>query len=598
MPEAVRALSYSVRLVAAVGRWRALAWLFGMAMMNLAGLGAALLGRAVVNAVTSHHRQQAVVLGVTTALLLAGLLLTVCGVLALQPKITELVSNRFDEELVRATMQLPAHLHATPAVQDRLEQLRQVRGSPVHLTFAALQFVFLTVNLVVTLALLGSFSPALLLLPLFGLPLVLARRQQVSALGGLQEEVAQDRRLSLGLFRLSTSAAQASEVRLFGMGPVLLDRWEATRTRADTRANQVTARSSLIVATAELLFAVGFIGALVFSVHEAVRGHSSLGDVVLLMSLAQALTQLLGGLAGIFGWFGVVLATVRRYLWLTDRVREHRATLIATRDLVPAPSVLHTGIRLSGVCHSYPEADAPALIDVDLLLPAGATVAVVGENGAGKSTLVALLLGLLSPSSGELSVDGVALRSIDPGSWSDASSIVLQDHAKLQFIAQESIGVGLISRIEDREHVQRAVGRAAAGPVVADLPDGLDSALGTSYGQGGRELSGGQWQRLAVARGLMRETPLLLVMDEPTAALDAQAESELFGSYAAAARRAASTTGGITVLVSHRFSTVRSADLIIVLNKGRVVEQGDHAALMALGGLYAELYLLQAHGYR
>ncbi|MCU1587146.1 MAG: Xenobiotic-transporting ATPase, partial [Frankiales bacterium] len=281
-----------------------------------------------------------------------------------------------------------------------------------------------------------------------------------------------------------------------------------------------------------------------------------------------------------------------------DRLAAHESELAAAHDLQPAPAALDIGIRLVGVAHTYEGAAEPALQGLDLLLPAGATVALVGENGAGKSTLTGLLLGLIEPTEGEIAVDALPLRAISPASWHDATSVVLQDHAKFELVTQQTIGIGDVPLIEDRAHVEGAVHRASAGTVIDDLPDGLDTALGNSYGQGGRELSGGQWQRLAVARGLMRDTPLLLVMDEPTAALDAQAESELFSSYSAAARRAAALNGGITVLVSHRFSTVRSADLIVVLDQGRIVEQGDHAQLMALGGLYAELYELQAAGFR
>jgi ATP-binding cassette subfamily B protein len=195
-------------------------------------------------------------------------------------------------------------------------------------------------------------------------------------------------------------------------------------------------------------------------------------------------------------------------------------------------------------------------------------------------------------------VDDVSLAAISPASWHDATAVVLQDHAKFELATQQTVGIGDVAWIDDRPHVEGAVLRAAAGTVIDDLPDGLDTELGNSYGQGGRELSGGQWQRLAVARGFMRDAPLLLVMDEPTAALDAQAESELFSSYSTAARRAAALNGGITLLVSHRFSTVRSADLIVVLEQGRIVEQGNHGQLMALDGLYAELYELQAAGFR
>ncbi len=592
------ALRYSVGLVARVGRWRAAVWALSLILLQNVGLLGALISASLIDAIVERNEPRAVVLGISMALLLASVQVVLCLLLSFQPKVEEVVLARFDEELVATTLALPAHLHAAPEVQDRLEQLRQQRSAPHNLTYAALAFVSLAANLIVSVVLLGSFSLILLVLPLFGLPLIYARGKQTRSFINLQQEIAQDRRLALGLFRTSTSAAQADEVRLFGMGPTLISRWQTVRVRADHRADVVGVQTAVPVAAAEVFFGLGFIGALTLIVRQALRGEATTGDVLLLTSLAASLTRLLGGLAGISGWLGTVMGTVQRYLWLRERLVQHRAELTAEGELVPAPTALREGIRLVGVTHTYAGAERPALADVDLHLPAGATVALVGENGAGKSTLTALLLGLLDPSEGHVQVDDLPLRQIDPVAWNDATSVVLQDHAKFELVTQETVGIGLVPRIDDRPLVQAAVSRAAADSVVNDLPEGLDSPLGTSYGQGGRDLSGGQWQRLAVARGLMRETPLLLVMDEPTAALDAQAESELFSSYSAAARRAAGATGGITVLVSHRFSTVRSADLIVVLDQGRVVEQGNHGQLMALGGLYAELYDLQASGYR
>lgn len=598
MRDAMRALRFSIGLVARTGRWRALVWAGCMGLLQMVNLLSALLAREVADAIVAQNETRAVVFGVATALLLASIQVVLCLLLSFSPKVEEASLAKFDEMLVGTTLALPAYMHSSPPVQDRLEQLRQQRSAAFNLNYAALAFTFLSLNLITTVFLLGSFSLLLLLLPLFGLPLIYARGRQTKAFIALQQELAQDRRLALSLFRTSTSAGQASEVRIFGLGPAVVGRWQEIRLRADRRADDVGTRVSIPVAAAELFFGLGFIGALTLIVRQALRGQASVGDVLLLTALAGSLTRLLGGLAGIFGWLGTVMGTVQRYLWLRDRLAAHQAALTADGDLQPAPASLQSGISLRGVSHTYGGAAGPALSDIDLDLPAGATVALVGENGAGKSTLAAVLLGLLDPAEGQVLVDDVPLRAIDPAAWNGATSVVLQDHAKFELVTQETVGVGNVPHIDDRSLVQAAVGRAAAGTVIDDLPEGLDSALGSSYGQGGRELSGGQWQRLAVARGLMRETPLLLVMDEPTAALDAQAESELFSSYSAAARRAAGATGGITVLVSHRFSTVRSADLIVVLDQGKVIEQGDHATLMALGGLYAELYELQASGYR
>ncbi len=228
-------------------------------------------------------------------------------------------------------------------------------------------------------------------------------------------------------------------------------------------------------------------------------------------------------------------------------------------------------------------------------LPPGTVVAVVGENGAGKSTLVKLWPGSINPPPA-WSGRRVALTDYDLPDWRRRSSAAFQDSARFEFTAGETVGLGDLGAITDRTEIDRAVETGAAGPVVISLPDGLDTQLGTSW-TGGVALSGGQWQRLAIGRSMMRPDPLLLILDEPTSALDAATEHELFGRYATAARKARDR-GAITILVTHRFSTVAAADLVVVMEDGRVTEVGSHDDLIAAGGHYAELYELQAAGYR
>jgi ATP-binding cassette subfamily B protein len=223
-------------------------------------------------------------------------------------------------------------------------------------------------------------------------------------------------------------------------------------------------------------------------------------------------------------------------------------------------------------------------------------VAVVGENGAGKTTLVKLLSKLYEPLSGTIRVDGVDLARMPADEWRARLSGAYQDFFRFELRAQQSVGLGDQPRVDDRAAVTTAVGRAGADDVVTALAAGLDTQLGPTWPDG-VEVSFGQWQKLALARGFMRDEPLLLVLDEPTAALDAETEHALFERYAEGARRGAAS-GRITILVSHRFSTVRMADLIVVLDGAHVVEVGSHEALMAKGGTYAELYRLQAEAYR
>jgi ATP-binding cassette subfamily B protein len=237
------------------------------------------------------------------------------------------------------------------------------------------------------------------------------------------------------------------------------------------------------------------------------------------------------------------------------------------------------------------------LDDVSLSLPAGRVVAIVGENGAGKTTMVKLLAKMYEPTKGRILLDDTPLANVSAHEWRGRMAGAFQDFYRFEFRARQTVGVGDLPRLEDERAVMTAVDRAGAGDVVSRLAAGLDTQLGPTW-PGGVDVSFGQWQKLALARGFMRDSPLMLALDEPTAALDAETEHALFERYAASARVDTAATGRITILVSHRFSTVRMADLIVVLDGARLVETGTHDELMAEGGQYAELYAIQAAAYR
>jgi ATP-binding cassette subfamily B protein len=336
------------------------------------------------------------------------------------------------------------------------------------------------------------------------------------------------------------------------------------------------------------MFGAAYVGAVVF---VAMRG-STPGDVLLVLAAGSRLSAYVGATVGEIGFLrGVWMHGSQRLAWLED----YAASLVATADR-EVPATLRKGIRLEHVSFSYPGTSRVVLDDVSLTLPAGAVVAIVGENGAGKTTLVKLLAKMYEPTQGAIFVDDVPLARMPAGDWRTRLAGAFQDFFRLEFIARHSIGLGDVPHMDDEPAVIGAVRRAGADDVVERLASGLSTQLGPTW-PGGVDLSFGQWQKVALARGFMRDRPLLLVLDEPTAALDAETEHALFERYAEAAR-AETNRGRITILVSHRFSTVRMAGLIVVLDGARVAEVGSHEELMAKGGQYSQLYGIQAAAYR
>jgi ATP-binding cassette subfamily B protein len=279
--------------------------------------------------------------------------------------------------------------------------------------------------------------------------------------------------------------------------------------------------------------------------------------------------------------------------WIRALVKPQPAALVQAAP----PEAIVEGLAFSDVSFGYPGGGRNVLEGVNLRLPAGSTVALVGENGAGKSTLVKLLCGFYSATTGSITLDGVDLRRFRQDAWRERIAAGFQDFVKFEFLAREAIGVGHLPEIGSEDAVLRALRRARSEDLLQRMPKGLDTELGKSN-PNGTELSGGQWQKLALGRTMMRATPLLLVLDEPTSALDARAEHLLFERYAANAKRVGHHSGAITVLVSHRFSTVRMADQIVVMAGRGVSEVGTHDELMRRGGLYAELYTMQARAYQ
>ncbi len=479
--------------------------------------------------------------------------------------------------------------HERPEYLDRLAMLRNQIFVLDHMYMSVFSTCGWILRLGVTLALLVSIHPALALLAVFALPTVLTSTWRPGVERAAEERGAAANRLARHLFDLATTAPPGKEVRVTRIGARLVAERRAAWERWYGPVAAARRWSAVWHALGWALFGAAYVGAVVFvSSVPAARP----GDVLIVLAAGARLSAYIGATVGEIGFLrGFWLDGSRRLAWLED----YAASLIEGADR-PAPEQLQEGIRFEHVSFAYPGTERLVLDDVNLQLEPGSVVAIVGENGAGKSTLVKLLCRLYRPTSGRILVDGVDLTRISPEAWRSRLAGAFQDFFRFEFRARHTVGVGDVPRLDDVPAVAAAVDRAGAGDVVAQLVAGLDTQLGPTW-PGGVEISFGQWQKLALARGFMRDRPLLLVLDEPTAALDAETEHALFERYAAAAR-GGSPGGRITILVSHRFSTVRMAGFIVVLDGSRVVESGTHEALLAKGGQYAELYRIQAAAYR
>ena len=489
---------------------------------------------------------------------------------------------------LQASIATIAH-HERPEYLDRLSMLRDQVFVLDHMYMSVFATCAWLLRLVVTIGLLTSIHPALVLLAACAVPAVLTSTWRPAVERAVQERAARDQRLSRHLFTVATTAPPGKEVRVTRIGNRLVAQRRATWERAYAPISAVRWSSAVWHTLAWAFFGIGYVGAIVFVSSVLAAPPAS---VLLVLAAGARLSAYVGATVGEVAFLrGFWMYGSIRLAWLED----YAAAVAMSADL-PVPAALRDGIRLDHVSFAYPGTSRLVLDDVSLTLPAGSVIAIVGENGAGKTTLVKLLAKMYEPTSGAILVDETPLARIPADQWRASLAGAFQDFFRFEFDARHAVGLGDVPRAEDARAVLTAVGRAGADDVIARLPSGLDTQLGPTW-PGGVDVSFGQWQKLALARGFMRNGPLLLVLDEPTAALDAETEHALFERYAAAAR-GDSADGRITILVSHRFSTVRMADHIIVMDGARVVETGSHEELMAKRGQYAELYGIQAAAYR
>ena len=586
----------AVKLVWQTNRWATI----GLGFLTLAGAllpaSQAWVGKLIVDGVVASIQQGAdpevvrtvfVYLILELALFLLNTALNQARRL-IQQLIQLQLANRIRGEIIQKALTLDLAFFEHPDFYDRLQNARRESGyKPVDLINDTFLIVQNTITLISFAVLLLRFSPWLVIILLVtSIPAFIAETRFSEEGFRLLTRRAPETRQINYLSRLLTEDTSAKEIKLFNLGETLLTRYMTLFDKFFREDKSLALRRAVAGFGLGLIATLGFYGSYAWIVWHTVQGKISLGDMTLYLTIfRQGQTTFQGILSGIGNIYenNLFMANLFDFLGLKPQmgVAEQNQGLS-----VP----LRSGIEFRGVGFRYPDSEEWALRDIDLTIRPGEKIALVGPNGAGKTTLIKLLSRLYDPTEGTILIDGIDIRALDPRDLRQRIGVIFQDFVRYHLAASENIGFGQIEALDRLEQIVESARKSGAHSVIENLPDGYRTMLGRWF-HGGHELSVGQWQKIALARAFMRDAEIL-VLDEPTASLDAETEYEIFRRFQEL------TVGKMAILISHRFSTVRMADRIVVIQEGRIVEIGNHHDLLKQGGIYGHLFSLQAEGYR
>ena len=594
MRRALRVYRVILTLAFQAARGKATALFATAAVFGMFGAVTGLVTKLVVDALAGGRPGRAMGIGVLY-LVLVGTAALVDDVAALlQSDLGERTTQAVEQRLMAVSSLAPGLEHLErPEYADKVKLVRDRSFLPYFAFTNLNSFSSIVFGLIAAVVLLGTVHPLLVLLPVVAAPGVVLQFDAYRKHFARHDRTAPDERLAKHYLSLATEPAAAKEVRLFGLGPHLIERHRALTDEYNGMLFRDQLHRAWAGVAAGSLYGAALAGAIGFVGWLALDRRASLGDVALVVQVARMAVGQVQSAARQAAWLAELSFVGERYLWLLD----YRPNVVVRPpdQAVAPPDAIEHGIAFEHVSFTYPGTEDEVLSDVSLFIPAHTTVALVGENGAGKTSLVKLLCRFYDPTEGRITVDGVDLRDLNLDAWRARTGAAFQDFVHFQLVAREAVGVGDLPAVDDLDRVGASARRAGADRVIERLPAGLSTQLGRWF-EGGVDLSEGEWQRVALARGLMRPSPAVLVLDEPTASLDPRAEHEVFATFAGMARGNAAGNP-ITILVSHRFSTVRMADMIVVLHDGRIEEVGSHDELLAAGGRYAELFRMQASRY-